>query len=151
MQPTPLLLFVEGRGACVSACVCVHRLEVSSWVRGSREHARTPEKNSSAGAHAYKNATEHAKLQSLTPGEQKPELSDTTGAPANIHADADYYTWWSQKPHLNMPVLIHLRKGQLSGKVRQNATGLARVTCCCCYRPPPALLAHGPPGSRQRA
>lgn len=42
-----------------------------------------------------------------------------------LHLDADYYTWWTQGPFLvNGPALVHLRKGQLSGKIRANATAL---------------------------
>ena len=45
----------------------------------------------------------------------------------NATVDADYYTWWTQAPYLsNVPALLHLRKGQLAGKIRKNATALVQ-------------------------
>ena len=42
-----------------------------------------------------------------------------------VYVDADYYTWWSEEPFLyNVQALLHLRKGQLAGKIRANATAL---------------------------
>ena len=49
----------------------------------------------------------------------------------DVSPDADYFTWWAQAPHLmNVPLLLHLRRAQLQGKIRANATALV-------------VLAHG--------
>ena len=57
----------------------------------------------------------------------------------DVHLDADYYTWWTQAPFLaNAPALLHLRKGQLAGKIRANATALV-------------LLAHGEAEEHRRS
>ena len=49
----------------------------------------------------------------------------------DVVIDADYYTWWSQGPHLTtVPALLHLRRAQQKKRIRPNATALV-------------LLAHG--------
>ena len=40
------------------------------------------------------------------------------------HTDADYYTWWHDVPLYDLPVLLHLRRGQMAGRVRANATAV---------------------------
>ena len=46
-----------------------------------------------------------------------------------VYIDADFYTWWAETrwkeaPFQNVDALLHLRKGQKLGKVRENATAL---------------------------
>lgn len=41
-----------------------------------------------------------------------------------VQPDADLFTWWQQPPLYNLPVLLHLRRGQLAGHVRKRAKAL---------------------------
>lgn len=47
----------------------------------------------------------------------------------DVVVDGDYYTWWSERPHLqNVPALVHLRRAQLARKIRSSAKALVLLS-----------------------